>query len=276
MTFQSEAIGRLNTNKSPVDATRRRLKLATVATVLIGCFPLASCDQDVGAVATCGSILSAQSRLGIVNTPHFAIGSIFVVNTATKQGTFVTALAVDPSQLVLSPQELSYKSHLEQSLDVALSVSLPSGAEAALKSYISAMTLLDATNVIRKSVIDVAGLINGNQEAMKAINSISPPASNSLNYIMVVSTVTYVDALNIELDNASKVTANVSAMKIGNYNLSVTYKCENALTVSGPGAGAFFKVTTLKFVPEEHRVFIDASADINLSDYNLIPAVAIK
>jgi hypothetical protein len=230
---------------------------------LLACVP--GCDQNVTAVAKCGSLEAFQSRIGILNAPQLPLGAVVALNKKTKQGFLIGVLQPGDADKVDSPPVASLVEKFEAKLSISLSADLPQVTTASIGSLISDASTLSASNVKRTSMRDPVKLLNGNSALKDRVKAMA--SADTL--FTVVSSVISADKIGVGLDNSIATNASANVVKYGNFTLKVSYQCSNVMNMAGQQFAAFFKVTPVSFDAAADAASLDISQEIDLAEYNL-------
>lgn len=228
------------------------------------------CTETGTATVHCGKVDMFSGNIGTINMPHFALGSIVVINLKSKRAFYLTTVAPTDEQVTTSPTVDKEKQGFSAELSVEVSANVPQTVQAELRTILAQSTVLEGTGLTRKSMNDVLTIVDSNAHAKQAIKKVFESANSpDLLYAMVISTVTYADSLNVKVDEDASSAVSANVLKVGNFEITVKYNCEGYAQLSGDQFGAFFKPTYLKYDAGNDRLTLDTSAAIKLEEIDL-------
>lgn len=231
-----------------------------------------ACEEHATAVAKCGGLEAFQSRVGVLNVPQAPLGTIIAVNKKTRNGFPAGILQPAAADKVDSPPLATLTEKFEAKLSITITGDLPQAVQASIGSLISDATTMTVNNSKRTSIKDPIALINADANIRKRLRQIAGQDVA----LMVVSAIISADKINIGLDNSIKTNASANVVKYGNFSLAVSYQCSNFVEMAGQQFGAFFKVTPIAYDHSADQVVLDASQDIDLSQYNLTNGIRLE
>jgi hypothetical protein len=238
--------------------------------VIVGAMVFCSgCDEDVNATATCKNIQAVDSRLGTLNVSNLPLGAMLIANTAKKRVVSPAVMKLKPEDQVPSPTVDHEELGFDSALDISFSADLEAPVKATLESYIKNSSKIVADKVTRVGLQDVEGLINS-QPAVK--DWFKKNSGKDLVLFMVYS-VQHANSLNLDLSGTQHVGAGVNVAKVGDFKLSVTYKCDAVGKMSGDQFNAFFKAIPLMYDNASAEVKFDPTADVDFKQYNFVNAL---
>jgi hypothetical protein len=246
---------------------RRGVVIAAIVVCVPVVFALGGCKKKGTASVTCGALEAFESRLGTLNVPQVALGEILWVNRDKKTGGMLGRVIFGEGDVTLHTPSDHLSVAYDSKLSITFSANVPAAAKATLESAISKSTELVVDNFQRRTLFRVIDLLNGDQAAKSLIEN--HLHANPKDEIHVVFAVVEAKSLSFSVAGASSTGANVSTLAYGDYELRVSYNCQNVLGWTGPASPVFFKSAPVGFDGHQGSFYFDSSVDSSLRDIDL-------
>ena len=227
---------------------------------------LTSCVTTGTATAKVSSIETFESRLGIINVPQFTIGTVFWIDRKTKQSGPVNIISYTKDDLVYAAKKDKDRISYDSKMEVSFSANIPVGAQGGLATAIQKSTNLEAENLQRISMKDAITRLNSLKDKKSIVDFIS---HNPQADIFIVFAVMEASKFVLSVENSASSGANVSIVRYGNYELSVSYNAASLLEMAGKGVPVFFKIAALGYDAKNDKFFFDSTKDTSMIDINL-------
>lgn len=230
------------------------------------------CKKDATATVQCGKLEKFRGDVGYFNSANLALGSLVVIDTSQKTGTFLSSIAPASSDTTISPTVGSEESHFASTFEVEASANVPATVTANIKAAINNQTSVLTTNLKRVSINDAASVLNKTPNAVDSVRDAYVSGGSSI-LVLFVSSIAYADSTHIELANSTQTTADASIMAYGDYKIAVTYKCSGSVNRTGQQFGAYFKTTVVRYDATKKMLVADFNTSLDLSNYNFVNAL---
>jgi len=231
--------------------------------------------QDATATVQCGSLEKFRGDVGNFNSANWALGSLVVIDTEKRTGSFLDAISPADTDTTSSPPIGREESHFASEFELEVSANVPAAVAANIKTAINSQTTVLATNLRRVSIKDAASVLNRSASAAQAIKEVYANAGPNI-VVLFISSIVYADSTSIELASSTKASAGVSTLSYGDYKVAVAYKCSGSVnrTASGTPFGAYFKTTVIRYDAAKQLLVADFGTTIDLSNYNFVNALS--
>ena len=226
-------------------------------TILVSMFLVGCGTEHYEATATCGG-QTFTSDIGRLNTGLLGLGDTGILYVAGNQVTWKRLAQLPQQSVVVGDTGDSYTTSFNSSLNVTFTGNTPDQSVAAqLNGVIQKSTTLEVDKFQRVSFNDAIGLLNNapsiKQPVMQAVSS------NPNTRAFLVSSVVNAQKLQMGLNNGTSVGADVTAVKIGKRDLTVSYQCNNVLGMTGSSLPVFITAEPLAF-DKSGNAYLDTSS----------------
>lgn len=234
---------------------------------------LVGCDGRTTAHVDCGLPQTVETRLGILNTAGLQLGSLFVVNTATRKarplGTFAPVL----NEMSRTAREADVR--LPITAGLAVLVDAPDEAPEALVRHIR--SLVAGGSEIRlwgrqsRSIFNVDYYFEERGTLLEEIVSLPPPVSGQ-DVVFLVTTETTAEQVSIGLAESPAKSGEPVSMTLDDYTLEVEYRGLPPEFSTGAKGPALVRVTPLRYLPDDGKIVVDVTQELDLSSCDLSQA----
>jgi hypothetical protein len=208
--------------------------------------------------------------MGIINTHRFKPGQVVElfppVAPATRGtgGSIGTVGAESDLQSDNKPSDSSAVIASDFEIDGDATVQQFS---AQIKTELQNNTKLEIKNGVRKAFASPLTLVGANASVKNQIL-----AHPERLYLLVVGAV-YADSIQLAYEKANSASASVNVIKVGKFNMHVSYSCSNITGINGVAgqpqpAVAFFYITL-----KASNGAVDTAPQVDLTQYDLSPAI---
>jgi hypothetical protein len=238
------------------------------AILAVAAFALAGC-HDVH--VSCGDVNTTESNLGILNEPKFTNGMLLRLNNTSKLVERIYTLSLTTSQLSIATPIVDTTSVMSKSdFSMTFSTDIPTTEQSSIQSYINSNTQFVLGNSSRQDVRDPLGALNGDPQAKTPAKQV--PSSEVM---LFVSGEVTGDSISIGVQGQSGVKGDVKIVKIGNFQVNVTYDCEGSVNQTAKkGAPLLWKGLQVAFDSPSNS-FTLGNKMYNLKDYGFGPALTM-
>jgi hypothetical protein len=191
---------------------------------------------------TCLELDRLHSNLGVLNVPQYTLGKVLLLDDASKQVQGLMTLKTIGKDLAEAgaPQDTSIK--LDTKLDVQFDANLPEPIEAKVKAAVSNTLSVMLKGVMRNELANPYAFASASTDLKEKVKTLS-----AFRHVVLVSTIKSADALEIKLSDDAQVKAEGNIIKVGNYEIAATYKCDGLYNVLGKQSGVFYGVASLAY-----------------------------
>jgi hypothetical protein len=191
---------------------------------------------------TCLDLDRLHSNLGVLNVPQYPLGKVLMLDDASKQAQGAMTLKTIGKDLAEAgaPQDTSIK--LDTKLDVQFDASVPETVEAKVKAAVSNALSVELKSVMRHDLANPYALASANPDLRELVKTLG-----ASRHVVLVSTIKNADGLEIKLTDDAQVKGEGNILKVGNYEITATYKCDGLYKVLGKQSGVFYGVASLAY-----------------------------
>jgi hypothetical protein len=248
------------TNKA-INALIGLLGITTLLSLTSGCKSTAN--------VACTEVEKFQSRSGVVNIPHFGLGDVILLDTIKKTGQYLLHCQITSDNISATPPIDSIEILTNTGFTIGLTGKVAKAnadVQADVKSEISNNTTFFLSNSVRKNVINPSTEIN----QTSIFPTLKSAIQNNNDVIcMFVSGIVYADKFEFRVKKSSQTEASTNIIKVGEFNVKVSYDCQGSLIVDAKKGGVFFKSSFFRLDDAKNQLVVHAS-DIDLSKYKLV------
>lgn len=240
--------------------------LAALSLVLAsGC-----CRTKTGAArVNCGSLSMYQGEVGTLNTPQLKLGHVITLSPHTKRAFPVGLFRPATNQIDFGSTIEALAESFKSQFTVDFDATIPQSIQVRASNVIAKTSVLVITNLSRHDILNPLEFLNQNSNAVNQIQANSAP-SNHLIFVTTMIPATY---LKLASTNSLHASASVDVIKVGNYNLHLSYSCNDELlrVARDQGSGAFFKYIPIQ--ASSNRITFALDFSERLSDYDFSSAL---
>jgi hypothetical protein len=217
----------------------------------------------------CTDVEKFQSNVGVLNMPHFGLGDVILLDTIHKTGQYILHCQIQSNNISTTPpiDSIVILTSTGFSIDLKGKVTKANAdIQAEVKSSISNNTTFFLSNSIRKNALNPTSEIN----IGTAFEPIKSALINNNNVVcMFISGIVYANKFEFRVKKSAQAEANANIIKVGDFNVNVSYNCQGSLELDAKNGGIFFKGTFYKLNSAQNSLVLFTS-NIDLSKYKLV------
>ena len=256
----------------------RSVWMAVLGAVALMPALLLGCNREATVRVDCAEPQSVLTRIGLLNTTGLQLGSVFVVNTATRKerslGTFAPVL----NEISRTAREDDLRLPIFSGLSASVSgpSNLPADLAQSLASHAAEGSVFRVRGRQSRSIFNVGYYVHERGTLYSQIASLPPPAAGT-DVVYLVTTESTAEAISIGLGDAIAAGADpssgeVATVAVGGYVLRVEYQGLPQSLAAGSKGPAFVRATPLRFLPDDEEVIVDVTQELDLSTCDLSAA----
>lgn len=198
--------------------------------------------REAHVTITCLDLDRLHSNLGVLNVPQYPLGKVLLLDDASKQLQGAMTLKTVDKDFAEggAPRDTSIK--LDTALDVQFDASVPQAIEARVKAAVSNALSVELKGVVRRDLTNPYEFANANPDLREMVKRL-----RTSRHTVLVSTIKSADALEVKLSDDAQVKGLGNILRVGNYEIGATYKCDGLYSVQGSQSGVFYGVASLAY-----------------------------
>ncbi len=206
---------------------------------------------------TCLELDHLHSNLGVLNVPAYSLGKVLLLDSASNKAQGFMTLATTDADLAgtAAPQDTFMK--LETQLDMKFDADVPKAVKAEASTTLGNVMSVELKGLVRTELANPYVLANANADLKTQIKALGGSRA-----VVLVSTIKKVDSLRIKLSEDAQVKSSADVLQVGNYEISVTYKCDGLYKAQGRQTGVFYGVASLAYDPATASIVPGEPVDV--------------